>query len=133
MRMLLIIKLFCKSIKPLFSEKGSTHNKITLVEQDLILDKNNNVAEVNIFFINVVSNPNIPKYHDKSVNIDHIEDSIARSIEQSKNHLSIVAIKSKSTNKYFKFNSISKPETEKEIWLIESMSRFRYTNKSYQI
>ena len=46
MRMLLIIKLFLKFIKPLFSEKSLTHNKITLVKQDLILDKNGNVADV---------------------------------------------------------------------------------------
>ena len=65
-------KIFWKSIKHFFSEKGSTHHKITLVEQDLILDKNDNVVKVrNNFFINVVSNLNIPKYHDKSANIDH--------------------------------------------------------------
>ena len=104
-------KNFGQSIKPFFSEKRSTHNKITLVEQDLILDKNYHVAEVlNKFFIDVVSNLNIPEYHDKSVNIDHIEDPIARSIEQYKNHPSIVTMKSKSTNKYFKFNSTSKAE-----------------------
>ena len=98
-------KTFWKSIKPFFSEKGSTNNKITLVEQDLILDKNDNAAELlNIYiFFYVVSNLNIPKYHNKSVNIDHIEDPIARSIEQYKNHFSIVAIKSKNTNKYFRF------------------------------
>ena len=51
MKMLLIIKLL-ESIKLLFSEKGSTHNK--MVEQYSILDKNDNVAEVlNNFFINV--------------------------------------------------------------------------------
>ena len=99
MRILLIIKLFKKSIKPLFSEQSSTHNTITLLEQGLILDKNDNVAEVlKIFFTNGVSNLNIPKYPDKSLNIDHIEDAIARSKEQYKNHPSIVAIKSKSTN-----------------------------------
>ena len=44
-------KTFWKSMKPCFSEKGSTHNKNTLVEQNLILDKNDNVAEVfNKFF-----------------------------------------------------------------------------------
>ena len=87
-----------------------------MVEQGLILDKNDNVAEVlKKFFINVVSNLNVLKYHDKSVNIDHIDDLIARSIEQYKNHPSIIAITSKSANKYFKFNSISKAEIEKEI------------------
>ena len=105
-------KTFWKSIKPFFSEKASTHNKIILAKQDLILDKNDNVEEVlNNFFMNVVSDLNIPKYRDKSVIIDHIEDLIAGSI---------VAIKSKSTNKYFKFNSISKAEIEKEILNLDS-------------
>ena len=96
-----------------------------MVEQDLIWDKNDNVAEVlNNFFTNAVSNLNIPKHH-KSVNIDHIEDPIiARSIEQYKNHPSIVAIKSKGTNKYFKCRNW---EGNIESWFIERMSRFRYT------
>ena len=91
-----------------------------MVKQDLILDKIDNIAEVlNKFSINVVSNLNIPKYH-KPVNIDHIEDPIARLIEQYKNNPRIFAIKSKSTNKYFKFNSISKAEIEKEILDLDS-------------
>ena len=82
-----------------------------MVEQDLTSDKNDNVAEVlNNFLINVVSNLNIPKYHDKSVNIDHIEDPIARSTEQFKNQPSIAAINSKDVNNYFKFNTISKAD-----------------------
>ena len=109
-------KTFWKSIKSLFSEKNSIHNKITLVEKDLILDKNENVAEVlNNFLINVVSNLIIPKYYDKSVNIDHVEDPITRSIEQYKNNPRIAAVKRKKTNKYFKINGVSKPEIEKEI------------------
>ena len=48
------------------------------------------------------------------INIDHIENSITRSIEQYKIYPSIVAIKSKSTNKYFKFNIVLKGETENE-------------------
>ena len=92
-----------------------------MVEQVLILDKNDNVPEaLNKFFINVVSNLNIPKYHDKSANNDHIEDPIARSIEQYKIHPSIIAIKVKDTNKYFKFNSISKAEVEEEILNLDS-------------
>ena len=45
---------------------------------------------------------------------------MARSIEQYRNHPSILAIKSKSTNTHFKFNSISKAETEKEILNLDS-------------
>ena len=39
-----MIKLFGNLLNLFFSEKGSTHNKITLVEQDLILDKKDNVV-----------------------------------------------------------------------------------------
>ena len=43
-------KTFWKSIKPPFSKKSSTHNNVMLAEHDLILDKNENAAEVlNIF------------------------------------------------------------------------------------
>ena len=37
---------FWKSIKPLLTKENSTNNKITLVEQDSLLNKNGNVAEV---------------------------------------------------------------------------------------
>ena len=59
-------------------------------------------------------------YHDESVNIDHIEDPIKRSIKQYESHQSIVAIKTKNTNTYFKFNSILKSEIEKEILNLDS-------------
>ena len=82
-----------------------------LVEQDVVLDKNENVAEViNRFFTNVVSNLNISTYHNQSVNINHIEDPITRSTVQYKNHPSLVAIKNNSTYNYFAFNSTSKPK-----------------------
>ena len=37
---------FWKSIKPLLTKENSTNNKITLVEQASLLNKNGNVAEV---------------------------------------------------------------------------------------
>ena len=53
--MLLKINLFWKSIGSPSSEKSSTHNKITLAEPDLILNKSENVAEIpNNSFINVI-------------------------------------------------------------------------------
>ena len=38
-------KSFWKYIKPLFSDKSSDSNKITLMEKDLILEKNDDIAE----------------------------------------------------------------------------------------
>ena len=66
------------------------------------------------------SNLNIPKYDDKSVNINYIEDPIAISIEQYKNLTTIVATKSKSINTYSKFISISKAEIGKDILNLDS-------------
>ena len=54
-----------KSFKSLLSGKSSTYNKIWLVHQSE----------------NGKSNQNIPKYHDQSVNVNHLEDLITRSIE----------------------------------------------------
>ena len=49
--------------KPLFSGKSSNCNKITLVEKDLILQKNVDIAETfNDFFTSVVSKLNIQDY-----------------------------------------------------------------------
>ena len=56
-----------------------------------------------------------------SVNIDHFEDPVTRSIERYKNHPSIGAIKSKTSNKYFKFSNIYKSEIEKEILNLNSL------------
>ena len=55
---------FWKPIKSIFSEKCLAHNKIILVGQDLILDKNENLADVlnHFFFINLVPNLNIPSH-----------------------------------------------------------------------
>ena len=116
---------FWKSIKPLYSEKSWTHNKIRFAKQNSISDKNDNVAEVlNSSFTNAVSNLNIPKYHDNLVNINHIQDPIARSMEQYENYPGIIAINNKSTNTCFKFNSISKSrnwEGNIEFSFMESM------------
>ena len=43
-------------IKPLFSDKNSNFNKATLVEKDLIREKNDDIAKIlNDFFTSVVS------------------------------------------------------------------------------
>ena len=54
-----------------FSDKNSTFDKITLVENDLIIDQNEEIAKTfNDFFTKVVSNLNITQYGDPSVNFE---------------------------------------------------------------
>ena len=89
-------KSFWKYVKPLFTENNARSNKITLVEDNSILENNDKIAETfNNFFTSAVSNLNIPPFVDPSVEIDHIEDPILRIIEQHKNHPSVVAINKK--------------------------------------
>ena len=52
-------KSFWKYIKPHFSDKSSSFNKITLVEKNLIIYQNEEIAKTfNDFFTKVVSNLN---------------------------------------------------------------------------
>ena len=52
-------------------DKSSDSNKITWVEKDLILEKNDDIAETfNDFFISVASNLNIPRYKDPFTDSD---------------------------------------------------------------
>ena len=68
-------KSFWKYIKPHFSDKSSNSNKITLVERDLILEKNDDIAETfNDFFTSVVSNLNIPCFRDPFTDSDQTEN-----------------------------------------------------------
>ena len=72
---------FWRSIKPLFSDKSSNSNKITLVEKDFILEKNDDIAETfNDFFTSVVSNLNIPRYQDPFTDSDQTENRIGHPI-----------------------------------------------------
>ena len=50
-------KLFWKTVKPFLSDKGSSKEKITLSENDQIITKEKQIAEIfNKFFTNAVKN-----------------------------------------------------------------------------
>ena len=71
----------------LFSDKNSNSNKIKLVEKDLILEKNDDIAEIfNDIFTSAVSNLSIPRYQNPFTASDQseneIEHTILRIIEQ---------------------------------------------------
>ena len=77
-------------------KKSTRSIKITLVEDNSILENNGKIAKTcNNFFTSAVSNLNIPPFVNLSVEIDHIEDPVLCIIEQYKNHPSIAAINEK--------------------------------------
>ena len=79
-------KLFWKTVKPFFSNKGSFGNKIKLVENDEVWHDDSKIAEeMNNFFKNAVSTLDIKENsfiinHDNS----HITDPVEKAIEKYK-------------------------------------------------
>ena len=118
-------KSFWKYIKPLFSNKSTNSYEITLVEKDLILEKNDDIVETfNDFFTSVVSNLNILRYQDPFTDSDQtengIEHPILRIIEQYKNHPSIIPTNNQNMDRQFSFQEISKSEINQEILNLDS-------------
>ena len=109
-------KLFWKTVKPSFSDKGPMRQKITLTENDEIIGNIKEISEIfNNFFSSIVAELNVPKYEDLLVNSASSEDPLENMITKYKNHRSIRAILDKSPNKSFLLKTISKKDIEKEI------------------
>ena len=80
-------KKFWKTVKPLFTEKTTSTNNITLVENNEIISDDNVAAEIfNDFFSNAVKNLNIEPYElfsfdkfflcEEDIDDDHIQNAI---------------------------------------------------------
>ena len=98
-------KIFWKVVNPLFSDKVTPSDNITLIENGKIIRDEHQIAEIfNKFFSNAVQDLNIEKYEHFSFDKyflckDNInEDPILRAIEKYENHPSILKIKEKTPN-----------------------------------
>ena len=108
-------KEFWKNIKPLFSDKpGKSQKNIVLIEKDVIISKDEEVADsLNNFFIKSVENLDIKHYTPPNENVaDNLDDII----KQYENHPSILKIKEhiNVVNK-FKFSEITVNNINEEI------------------
>ena len=93
-------KKFWNTVKPLFSEKTMSTDNITLVENNVMVSEDQEVAKnFNSFFSNAVKNLNIDSYEHFAFDEYFLcketenEDAVERAIEKYKNHPSIVKIK----------------------------------------
>ena len=87
-------KLFWKTIKPSFSDKIVTRDRIHLTENGEVVKTEFETAEtLNNFFGNVIKNLMIPKYSEYDPSIDRIENRTIRAILKYRNHPSILAIR----------------------------------------
>ena len=98
---------FWKTVKPLFSEKHFSNNKIILIEGDEIISDNQKIADTfNIYFANVVKSLDINSFNTYDFSYDTELDYISNIVEKFKNHLSIKQIKTNvKFTEYFQFES----------------------------
>ena len=86
--------LFWKTVKPLFSNKGSSGRNIKLVEKDEVLQDDKKIAEeLNTFLKNAVST--LDMNENSSIinqNFQNVDDPVDRDIEVNKYHSSISLI-----------------------------------------
>ena len=85
---------FWKTIKPLFSDKHFSNNKITLLEGDEIISNDNKIAEIfNAYFANIVENLDIEGFITCDYSYNPKLNYISNIIDKFKNHPSILKIK----------------------------------------
>ena len=110
-------KLFWKTIKPSFSDKIVTRDRIHLTENGEVVKTELETAEnLNNFFGNVIKNLMIPKYSDNDPSLDRIENRTVRAILKYRNHPSILVIRErKKAQINFCFKEVSIEEIQKEI------------------
>ena len=116
-------KLFWKTIKPFFSNKGNYRSQIKLAEKDEVLQDNDLIAkELNKFFKNAVSTLYIKENRFiTNRSSDGITDPIDKAICKYKFHSSILLIQKHLKNHdVFSFKTVAIGDIEKEINNINS-------------
>ena len=110
-------KLFWKTIKPSFSDKIITRDRIHLTENGEVVKTELETAEtLNNFFGNVTKSLMIPKYNEYDPSTDRVKNRTIRAILKYRNHPSILAIREqKKAQTYFCFKEVSIEETQKEV------------------
>ena len=102
-------KLFWKNVKPYFSDKGSNSTKITLVEKDIIITDEKQIANImNEHFVSITKKLSLkPSISSKNSNSDVFHD-----------HISIKKIKEiypEIVPNSFKFEPVTKDDIKNEI------------------
>ena len=115
---------FWNTIKPLLSDKIVSREKVTLIEEDEIVESDINTAQIlNTFFSNIISNLKIIEYVNCDPISDNINDLVIKSSVKYCNHPSILKIGKVCNRKQcslFSFSHVDKEEILKEILSLDS-------------
>ena len=112
-------KKFWKTVKPYFSNKHSSNERITLLNNGKIISKDDELAHAfNDFFANIVKKLNLP---DPPASTTNIKNPIYKSIAMFEHHPSIKAIKQNmKTLPSFSFRDVTNTEVERVIKSLNS-------------
>jgi len=112
-------KIFWKTVRPFFSNKGPISEKITLVENDELIKDDKEIGKMfNEFFINITEKLDLNQPPTEPVPLNELSDNILQNeIMLFRNHPSILKIKEKVSNNEnsFKFRNTTEDEVEKII------------------
>ena len=117
-------KTFWKTIKPFWSDKVVSRDKVTLIEQDEIVESDMNTTQIlNNLFPNIVSNLKIAEYANCDPISDNINDRVIKCIVKYCNRPSIFKIGEVCNKKQcslFSFSHVDKEEILKSILNLDS-------------
>ena len=119
-----------RTLKPVLSNKVMSSEKITLVENDDILENDKRTATVfNNFFSNIITNLDIPQYIEEEPISQNIDDPLMKALVKYRNHPRIVAIKGKcDSGLSFSFSQVERDEIMKEINNLKRSKAIQSTN-----
>ena len=118
-------KKFWNSMKPLFSNKNNTKEKVVLKEGEKFINDEKEVAEIfNNFFGNITKDLNLTKPPSTEGKFDN--DFILNCISKFEEHPSIIKIKEHNNKNNFKFNFTTQEEVMK---VIDSLKSNKSQNK----
>ena len=110
-------KKFWKTVKPLFSDKLQSKNKIVLIEDETIISNDDEVAEtMNEFFVSVTDSLGIKESSGYENATEGITDPIDKAVHKFSNHPSILKIKNHYQNAgSFHFQKVIPDALDKEV------------------
>ena len=109
-------KKFWKTVKPLFSDKVKSSEKITLVHEDKIITTDDENGKIlNSFFSNVVKHLKIPEFTDIDFSAECIPHPALKAIMKFRKHPSVSAITNAFNPQSFSFSKVSVDDVLKEI------------------
>ena len=121
---------------PFLSDKVLSTERITLIENDKVINNYNKKANImNTFSSNIVINLNVPEHHDCEGISGNVSDPILKAIVKYRNPPSIKAIKRVSNSKDFCFLLILRTERKflrkLEVWITKKHAKNQiYPKKS---